>query len=186
MATIKRVVVAWNGLSGLPGYSVLYADAATDPTGPLATFFNAIKAQFPSPLTWTVPSSGDTIDALTGTLNGQWTGTGGTTVAASTSGAYVAGTGAFVRLGTGVILNGRRLKGRLFLAPLKNDQFDTGGRVSAAALAILQPAVTALVGANVLTVWHRPHPHGTSTGASATVTSGTVPTSVTSLRSRRV
>lgn len=186
MANIRKVPVLWNGLTGLPGFSVFYSDGATDAAAEIKAFFNAIKGQFPAPLGWTIPATGDTLDDATGTLTGSWSSANGGTITASTSGIYAAGTGGLVSWSTNSIVGGRRLKGRTFLAPLKSDQYDGAGQISAACLGVIVPALATVVASNKLVVWHRPAPLGGGGGSSAAVNGAQAMTRVTSLRSRRI
>ena len=185
MVDIRRCEVVWTGLSGLPGVSVFYSDSASDPTGSLATFFNAVKSECPSPLSWQIPTGGDTLDVATGTLTGSWTGTGGTTIAATGPTAHASGTGAFVRWDTPLIVAGRRLRGRTFIAPLASTKYDNDGSLSAACQGILQAAAVALAATGKIGVWHRPTTASPASGAFATATNASCPDRVTSLRTRR-
>ena len=186
MTDIRRYRVDWSGLTGLPGYSTFYCGSAITLGSELSTFFNAIKNQFPAPLTFTIPNSGDLIDDATGELTGAWSGSGGTAPASSSSGAYMAGTGAYIQWNTGSIVNGRRLKGRTFLCPLKSDNADSSGNISSAAHAVLDPALATLVAAGKVMVWHRPTSPGGSDSVAIVAGSASIAPSVTSLRSRRV
>jgi len=185
MADMKRVYVVWNGATGLPGVSVMYGGTASDPTGDILTFFNAVKAFFPTGLTWQVPNSGDLVNDTNGALTGGWTGTGGGTVTATGAGAYAAGCGCYVNWGTAGIVGGRRLRGRTFLAPLITGTYDSSGTITNANLTTIQAAATALAAASKLLVWHRPSSAGAGDGQAFVITSGLVPDQVTSLRTRR-
>lgn len=185
MANLSKYVVEWNGLTALPGMSVFYSAEADDATASIKAFFEAIKAWFPTPLEWSIPSSGDVIDDATGTLVGGWAGTGGGTVAASTSNTYAAGTGGYVVWGTGTIVNGRRLKGRTFLAPTTTSAYDGSGTMHSSFLSVVGGAAATLVATNDLRVWHRPPPGSPSGGSSAPVNNYGTRDQVTSLRSRR-
>ncbi len=186
MGVLLRVPVVWSGLSGLPGVSVLYWDGGVSSVmTDITAFFDDIKAEFPSGLTWSIPNAGDNIDDATGTLIGDWSTTGGGVVTAiGGSGAYAAGTGARVRWNTGSIVDGRRLRGSTFLVPLLGAAYDGSGTINNSSLAVFQAAATALASTGALKVWSRPSPGG-SDGTSATVISGVVPDRVSSLRSRR-
>jgi hypothetical protein len=185
MATINKVICDWTGLPGMPGVSVFYSTAGSDPTGDLVTFFNAIKALFPTGLSWTVPPAGDTIDDTTGTLNGSWSGVGAAVVASSAgTPSYSTGVGGMINWRTGGIVNGRRLRGRTFLTSISGAYYNTNGTVSATFLSTVGAAATALAGAGKLRIWHRPPP-GASSGSSSLITSGTVPQQVYTLRTRR-
>lgn len=186
MATLNRYQIPWTGITALPGLSVFYSTGGSDATANLVTFFNAIKAIFPTGCSWSVLNSGDTIDDATGTITGTWTGVGGAVVSSTTAGSYPAGTGAYVNWQTGAIVNGRRLKGRTFLCPLLTSVFDTNGTITTPNLTLIGGAATTLATVGVMRVWHRPTAPGAGDGSSALITAGTVPDQVTSLRSRRV
>lgn len=186
MPSLRRVEVPWTGLTGLPGLSVFYTDAASDVTTNLATFFNAIKGAFPAGLQWSIPSSGDEIDVATGLLTGGWAGGTAAVVAAGPNTSYAAGVGAFVRWGTPLIVGGRRLKGRTFLAPLLSSLYDSSGTIDNANLGAMQSAASTLAAAGKLVTWHRPSAGAPTGGASATVTSAQVPDQVTWLKTRRI
>lgn len=186
MASILRVPVTWTGLTGLPGVSVFYWDGGVlSDLSDLVDFFDTIKTRFPTGLTWTIPSSGDSISDSTGALDGTYAGLNGGTVAATGGAvAYAAGVGARVRWRTGGIRNGRRVVGSTFLAPISNNGYETNGTLSSAYLTDFTTAATALVATGALLTWSRPEPGG-SDGASHAVTGFEIPDRVTALRSRR-
>jgi len=183
MTTLSRYEVVWDGLSGLPGLSVFYSLAAVDATASIKAFFTSVLGVFPAPLTWTVPSSGDTIDETTGTLVGAWTGAGGGSVAAGNAGPHAAGTGTFVTWETAAVLDGRRLKGRTFLCPLNNSSYDASGTILAATNTTLQTAANTLVATGNLRIWHRPQ--GGPNGIGVVPVAASLPDRVTSLKTRR-
>lgn len=185
MTTLARYEVLWNGLTALPGLSVFYSDAAADATAEIKAFFEAIKAWFPTPLTWQVPSGGDTIDDATGDLVGGWVGLGGGSVAATGTPPYAAGCGGYVNWGTNVVVNGRRLKGRTFLVPTTVSAYDTSGTMHSSFLAAVSTAAGTLRDADKLSIWHRPPEGSPSGGTSHPILTVNVPDQVTSLRSRR-
>jgi hypothetical protein len=185
MADLRKVLVTWNGATGLPGLSVFYTLAADDVTTNLGTFFTAIKALFPAGMTWSIPSAGDQVSDNSGQLTGGWVGGTAATVTATGGGSYAAGTGTFVQWGTSIIVNNRRLKGRTFLAPLSSTQYDTDGTISAAPVTTMNTALSTLVGVSKLRVFHRPPVHTFSGGTSSVITSGVCADKATSLRTRR-
>lgn len=185
MADLERIVVDWNGLSGLPGVSVFYGALAGNANASLKTFFTSCQSIFPAGLTWTIPGGGDLVDSATGAITGTWiNGAGGGQVAASGAAAHAAGTGAYVNWRTGVVIGRRRLMGRTFLAPIMNSAYDNQGTIVAANLTTLQNAANALVTAGNTRVWHRPNAAHTG-GQAGVVSVATIPDQVTSLRSRR-
>jgi len=186
MATIRRYRVQWNGLTGLPGYSLFYAPAGAAAGADLKTFFTALTNKAPAPCSWTIPTSGDELDDNTGTITGTWTDAGGGTVGPSSSNvAYAAGTGAYVTWNTAAIVNGRRLKGRTFFCPIITTEYDTAGTLGASMQTTLASAAGNLAASTNIVIWHRPPPGGAG-GSSSVVVSALVPDKVTSLRSRRV
>jgi hypothetical protein len=179
----QKLEVVWNGTSGLPGVSVFYGPPAVDPTGDVKEFFNAIKAIFPTGLTWTIPNGGDTVDEGSGVLTGGWTGANGGAVSASGGLNHAAGCGGYVQWLTTTVTNGWRVKGRTFLAPLMNSAYDSSGTIENTYLATIQTAANALVAAGTVWVWHRPTA-GTG-GNGCVMTAANVPDQVTSLKTRR-
>ena len=170
----------------MPGFSVFYSAGAVDVTTELGTFFNAIKGVFPVPLQWQIPSTGDSIDDATGALTGGWTGGTAATIGGSAASGYAAGTGAYVQWATAGIVNSRRLRGRTFLCPIINTQYETNGTLIATFLSLVQGAASTLAGAGKLQIWHRPSLAAPAGGSSSQVTAAMVPDQVTSLRTRRV
>ena len=182
MATMERNVVVWSNAAGLPGVSVFYGQSGAAANAALKTFFTAVQSLFPAGLTWSIPTTGDTIDSTTGGLLGSWVNViASPSVVASGAANYAAGCGAFIKWETGAIFGRRRLKGRTFMAPLINSAYDAGTILNSN-LATLQTAASNLVTANVLYVWHRP---GSSGSGAVAPTAATVPDQVTSLKTRR-
>jgi len=185
MADLRVVKVIWNGATGLPGLSVFYSADPDDATASLGTWFTAIKGLFPTGMSWQIPSSGDKVDVATGQLTGGWTGGTAASIACNGSTTYAAGTGAFIRWGTGLIVGGRRLKGRTFLCPLTANQYDTDGTLLSASVTTINTATSTLVATNKLVVWHRPSSVAAANGVASTTTSGAVADLTSSLKTRR-
>jgi hypothetical protein len=185
MAILRRVPVVWTGQTGLPGLSVFYSLQADDATAALGTFFNSIKGSFVSPLSWAVPSSGDSIESTTGTLTGAWTGGTAATVGASGGGVYPAGTGGIIRWLTGMVRNGRKFQGRTYLTGISGSQYDTDGTILAASVTQWNTAAATLAGSGLLQLWGRPTTPGGSDGIVHPILAGVAVDKVTSLRTRR-
>jgi hypothetical protein len=159
------------------------------------TWLNAIKANFPPSLTFTVPNGGDTILDANGSLIGTWADGGGGTVTGTGVGGFLKGTGVRVVWGTAGITAGRRVKGTTFLVPLQGTDFDASGALAPASLTSLntptQSFLTAMGGA--LMIWSRPfagdttpgHVRPARAGTSHAATSATIPSTVSTLRTRR-
>jgi hypothetical protein len=86
---------------------------------------------------------------------------------------------------TGAIVNGRRLRGRTFLAPMKSQAYSTAGVIDAAVVTSIVSATATLVAAGDLVIWHRPDPVSHTGGSSSQITGATIPNTVTSLATRR-
>jgi len=185
VTAIRKTVVAWQTGAGGPGVSVFYSAFGTDITTNLATFFNAIKASFPPTVSWAIPSSGDTVDDVSGAITGAWIGGTAASYTGTGSAQYFAGTGAYARWVTGAVHNRRKVYGRTFLVPLINAGADSDGTIGPATLGTLTTAVNTLGSSGVLRVWSRPKTATSNDGLSFPVTAGTVPDFTTSLRSRR-
>lgn len=185
MATIRKVVVTWSGLSGLPGYSVFYGTAAMTDVSPIANFFGSFDQYFPSNLAWSVPSGGDEIDDATGTLLGDWAGTGAAVVTGTGGGAadHASGVGGMVQWRTAAVVGGRRLRGRTFLTHMISSAYDNGGNIDTAALTAFSTGANLVVAAGEFVVWHRPQ--GGSGGSSAVMSGSAIPDRVSWLRTRR-
>jgi hypothetical protein len=182
---IRKIPVAWQTGAGGSGVSVFYSAFGVDPTVELGTFFNSIKASFPTSVTWDIPQSGDTIDEATGQITGAWTAGTPNSIAGTGAVAYAAGTGIFVRWQTAGIVNGRRVRGRTFLCPTIVNVYEANGTIVAATLTTTITAANLLVGAGKLVIWHRPSAHGMADGSMHTIIGSSVPDKVTSLRTRR-
>jgi hypothetical protein len=164
---------------------VFYSNDTDDATASLGVFFNAIKALFPTAVSWSIPAAGDKLEATTGVLTGSWAGGSAASIAGTGGGTYAAGTGAYVRWYTNTIRAGRKFYGRTFFVPLISAVYDNDGTITAPNLTIFQNASNALVTAAKCVVWGRPSAPGAADGLFAGFTAAVVPDKVTSLRSRR-
>lgn len=185
MTEIRRVPVQWSTGAGGLGVSVFYSIAADDATASLGTFFNAIKASFPSVVTWTIPAAGDKLESTTGALTGSWSGGTSASITATGSGTYAAGTGGYVRWYTNTIRAGRKFYGRTFLCPVLSAVYDNDGTITGSNITTWQTAANALVTAGKCVIWGRPSSVGAADGIHAGLTGAVVPDKVASLRSRR-
>lgn len=182
----NRIKVLWTGLTGLPGLSQFYVGTGiTDPT-PIRTFFDAIKAQFPTGLTWTVQNAGDTISETDGQIVSGWTGPAQTPVVATGgAGAYPAPSGCYVKWSGTAVVGGRRPFGKTFMVPLGPGGYSSSGAIATATSTALTVAATALIAAlgGELKIWHRTGP--TTAGAFLTTTAASVPNKAVVLTGRR-
>lgn len=192
---LARVVADWSG-SMVRGASasVLFFESGTgavDLPGIRACFASAALA-LPTGLTITLPTSGDLVDEFTGTLLGGWSAAGVSPVTGSSGTKSAAGVGACATWQTGMVVAGKRLRGRTFLVPLATDAYDTDGTLLASYAAYLKSFADGMAALPAFCVWHRPTYTGTGPGrvnngdgASRLVSSGAVKDKVAVLTSRR-
>lgn len=177
--------MAWTTGPGGAGVSIFYTLDPADATAALGTFFNACKASFNTSISWSIPSSGDTIDSGSGRLVGSWSGGTAASIAGTSAGTYAAGTGILIRWLTNTVVGGRKFIGHTYMVPTITSTYDSTGRIASTALTTFQAATDALVAGSALVVYKRP-PKGTFAGGFfAEQTAGTVLSAVTSLKSRR-
>ena len=188
MALIERMRVPWTGGpvvgDGLTTFH--FTLGAIGKAAGVAAFFDAIKNQFPSPLTWSIPNTGDMIEDTTGALSGTWTeGSPASVVATGAASFYVQGVGARVKWRTSSIVGGRRVVGSTFLAPVLGEKFSGSGAITEDMRSAFALAASDLLEAvETMVIWSRPT--STRAGDSYNVVSAEVPDKVSWLRSRRV
>lgn len=187
MIVLARMRVTWTGSTVVGGgVSTFYSTVPTSGfKTAVAAFFTAVAGLVPTTCTWTIPSSGDTINDDSGDLSGTWSEAGAdSTVVSTLAGAYPNGVGARVVWRTSGIRGGRRVTGSTFIVPLASGSFQADGTLTDANVTTIKNAATTLLGAVPLRIFSKPHP-GTDDGLSSPVISVTVPDKVTWLRSRR-
>ena len=185
----------WAGFSGAPGFTNLYFLNPEPPTlairnttaGRVRTFLETCKTKLPSTVTISYPTEMEQLEIDTGALVGTLpidtlTNTVGTLV-----GNFSSPTGACINWQTGLIVNGRRLRGRTFLVPLGGAAYQNDGTLNDGDRTAMATAATTLCSYQdnlVLAIWHRPSPGG-SDGVAAQVSSASVTDKAAVLRSRR-
>jgi hypothetical protein len=191
---IYRYKMIWTLPSGGPGVSTLFAFPDTTEQ----IFADAVRAFFsdalqvatahdclPTGCSIQGDSIVDNIEVTDGTLASAVPVTAPTVVSGNATGSYSAPSGAVITWLTGLVHQGRRVRGRTFFVPVANQQLDTNGTLGSAFLTNLRTAATAYIAsaANPC-VWARPDP-GTTNGAAFTIAAGAVQDKVAVLTSRR-
>lgn len=185
---INRLRVEWSGSAVVgPGLTTFYGTGftAADMSAAVNDYFQAVRTEVPSGITWTTPMGGDVLDEVTGALTGTW-GTGGSFQTSSNgAGGYAAGVGVRHTLQTQSVVNGRRVRGSFFLVPIRSGLYDNDGSIVNSSLTTIDAAAQALYTAlnTEWVVWSRPT--ATRAGSAAEVTGVTTPDRVSWLRSRR-
>jgi hypothetical protein len=185
----------------LPGYSVFHFrdfSAGGEPTAAQAlvavdkvrAFFDAIKVYLPAIVSVQVSGEVPVIEDTTNTMTDIFTPAAPAVVTGTASGAaaYSAPVGAVVTWRTGVVRNGRVIRGRTFLVPLSSSAFQSDGTLGATPHSVILAAAAALrdqAGDGDLGVYARPTAPGATDGEWAAATGHSVPDMGAVLRSRR-
>lgn len=190
MTQIQRLRVIWGGSAVVGGgLNTFYCATLGDPlVAATVTFFDSLKALWPTEQFWTIPGGGDLIEDTTGELAGTWTEGGGTptTVTGTNTAKGVLGVGARIVWSTGGMTNGRRVKGSTFLTGFTNDRFEGSGAIAAGTVTALQNAANTLRSTcPTLRILSAPTTPGGTDGKSSVITGAIVPDKVSWLRSRR-
>lgn len=185
--TINRVRVTWSGVGVVgPSVSTFYFGGSDSGfTAAIGTYFTSIANLLPNDVTIFVPNTGDQLNETTGVITGGWVDGTNVTVPGTDTGAFQIGAGARNVLDTAGVVNGRHVRGTIFLVPLGLSAFSVTGRVSPTPATTIVNAASALINSanNVWQVWSRPIPG--RAGSVHPVTSSHVPDVPTALRSRR-
>lgn len=196
MSTILRVRATLTYGTGGPGVHTSYwipgttggvtADA-TDAVARVRAFFAAVQTMYPNSTTVQVQTDvaqiNDNTGALVGTLAGASVGS-----VVGTGGASIGPLASMVllRLRTGLVLNGRLLRGRWYCGPLAAAAISTTGGATTGAITAFNGAGNGMLAVGptttALAVWNRPT---VVVGASAGVTSVSTWDQLAVLRSRR-
>jgi hypothetical protein len=188
MPNLSRVVFTWTGPSVVgPGVTVTHCNQGDETSliTAMNTFFNAIKTQCPTGVTWGAPVAGDVIDELSGNVVSHWSaGASGPTLSTGNATAYANGVGARLKFPTIGIVGGRSVVGAMFIVPLTAASYEGPGNLIPACVTTLQNAAIALgTSPNALRIYSRPTSlHG---GVSFPALTGVCPDAVSWLRSRR-
>lgn len=184
--TLNRVRVTLTGVGGLPGVSTFYFDSTTVDMTALRTFWVAIAALMPTPLSIGVPNSGDQFQEATGLITGTWTGPAQAAVPGSGgAGAYLSTAGAMIRWTPNGVVDGRRPIGKTYIIPIMSSNFSSAGGIASATQTTLTNAATTLLAAygGSMKLWHRKNAKGA--GQQLTLLSGAGINKQVVLRSRR-
>lgn len=170
--SIYRVRAVVNGWQGGPGLNTFYFDASGGPSGADAATvagrvrgaFDVFKTMFHSSVTVQVQPQVDVLEELNGVLIGSFgiaTPAVVTGTSANVTGAAEVAAG--LVLDTGLVVDGRRLKGRAFLSPLQGPILATvlppAGLVTAVnAFGVAVATATPPAATAPLVVWRRPTP----------------------------
>lgn len=190
MATINRIRFAWTGSAVTGGgVSTFYSEGGdvAVATAAIRAFYFSMAGLFPASLEIVAPAGGETLDAVSGAVNGVWSTTPPATVVGSGSTSHAKGVGMRVVFNTNAITRRRRIRGCTYLVPIVASAFDTDGTILPGNITGITTAAATLIAADggSLRVYTRPRTKVSNDGATHAITSATVPDKVSWLRSRR-
>lgn len=188
MAILERHRVTWSGSPVVgAGVSTFYFQSPSSSAAGAALhdLFEGLQGNHPAGITWTIESSGVTIDSISGDVNGSFSYTPAEATVSSTGGSgFANGVGMRLQWVTDHIVRGRRSVGATFMVPLAIDKFTGAGNLADGMVTGTQTVCDAFVGADVgFVVYSRPG--GGNVGSFGAVTAARVPDKVSWLRSRR-
>lgn len=166
MGDVYRVRSEWTGVAGAPWVSTQFFETTTTGSAAdaqaaatkVANFWSAFSIHIHGDGTLAIESTVDLLSEISGELVNSYSVTTAPTQPAGAGDKLPPVTQGLLRLETGVILDGRRIRGRIFIpAPLEADS--TGGAPTAAYVTDLGTADDSLFAAPAnpaLAVWHRP------------------------------
>ena len=199
---VAIVRTEWDGTSGGPGltqfallgngeFTGANAQAAVNAT---RKFWESLKAYLPDELRLNVLPTVDIYNETNGELTGSTVAAAApVTVAGTASLGYAGGAGIKINWNTGIIRNGRRVRGATFIVPAAALVYTSNGTVGATPVTTVNSAAMTLMadltaGGTALLVWSRPLVVGgviTRSGATAGVINGTCAPKSAILRGRR-
>ena len=199
MPLIARVKLRWTGLNGAPGYSVFHFRdfVGAEPTVPdvqaavdkVDAFAGIVRSLLLPGLSLPTMADVDILDEATGQLENTLNAVPDPAVTgAAPAGTMAGGAGAVITWRSGLVRNGRRLRGRTFIVPIASSQYEANGTLTASALTNLNNAAAGLTnpaGGSDLGIWGRPSGPGAADGIWGVVSGHSVPDMAAILRSRR-
>lgn len=194
MVEVFRNRVTWSGASGGAGTTTFHitrtaADTATAAhlaaaQAAMRTIYENTAEWCPNDVTTTVQQTADELDSATGLLVSSLTASSAqTAVPGSYTGNWQNGVGTRIIWETGLVNNGRRIRGFTYLVPY-GGIFDNDGTLSAAAASDITGVATSYISALATAGW-LPVVFSHTYHSAAQITSGRVTDKTVVLRTRR-
>lgn len=193
---MMRVRVTGTGWAGSPSLNTFYFrdltdfdEAAQAAVDRVRSFFSTPTLIWPSTVTHSVDGAVDVVDPATGAVTDTLSVAGGAPIPHSSSSGLMTApaTAGVLTWTTGTFIGGRRVRGRAFISPLRQDATEANGSPDANFIAALNAAGDLVrIAAGLLpelVVWHRPK--GVIPGSAAPVIAHSVADKFGVLRSRR-
>lgn len=183
----REIVVDWTTSSGAGKVSVFMFDLAAAVGAQrlaLNTFLSAVDGSLDNSITWSIRQTGRELSDTTGGLTGAWsTGLVYSGVGNNATESVADATQVLFQWQTGVIVNGRFVRGRTFIPGLTNSLLQNGNLVASQAAAFAALGQTFVNDAANFGVWHRPS--STGLGQFVNANTATVWSELAVLRRRR-
>lgn len=156
--TLERVKVAVANTPGGSGVMNVYFSLVTNATlTALGNLITAMKPYLPNTITYTIPSSGDIIDDVTGDLESAWTATAPAPIVGTGAQVAAAPAGILIDFKAGDVVDNHRPIGKMLFVPCSTAGVGSNGNTSSTAItAINTAAATFLTAAPEYRIWHRP------------------------------
>jgi hypothetical protein len=146
--SMYRVVTNFTGPQGSPWVSTQFFDAAggtaQQAVVTVGTMWGAIDNRMATTVLWATEPDVATIDETTGDITGVTSTTPQSGAGSGSGNILPIVTQGLIQLRTGVFLNGREVRGRIFIPGLTENDNDTGVP-NAGILAVVNPAAAAAV-----------------------------------------
>lgn len=176
MVAIKEFIVEWTAQNTPGGLSVLYAGGGAGSEAitraEIAAMLTSVMGICTVETSYIVRNEGRIIEDSTGTLVGSWADTNNLTGQGTAAVPPVANAAqALMRFQTAQVVDGRLLKGRLYVPGIAAE-FTGGGQLTGNAQALLATAADDYSVNSGGVVWSRPRPAGTGVGGSLPARAG--------------
>lgn len=193
---LDRVRTLFTAVGGSPYYSNLYflnptgANQAASVIAQVKAFWTTLSPTMFNTAPWNIEADVPVINEIDGKITAVHTGTAQSGQGSNIGEILPAATQLLARLSTNGFVNGRRVRGRIFI-PNQVEGNSTNGRPATALLTTLNGALTTLIGSAIqMNIWARPYvdPLGVKParpGSTWAVASGTGWTEWAVMRSRR-
>jgi hypothetical protein len=129
MVNIRRVRTEWTGLPGGPALTTTYfpLGASTQQAiDAMDAFWTSLQSRIANDAAWTVQADVEEIDPATGNIVAVTSGTTNGGNGSDTGGMLPNGTNGLLNLRTGVYLNGREVRGKLYVPAPTTAQLSDG------------------------------------------------------------
>jgi hypothetical protein len=121
------------------------------------TFWNAVRPVMSDSVTWTTDPVVDTLNIITGNIEAQTTGTGSSFAGTTSAALQPLATQGILQIRTGQFVDGREVRGRIFIPGVTSTAVSGGAPTAAYKTALTTPGNTLIAdGVSAFGIYHRP------------------------------